>query len=707
MMERANLQLVRYLYLFKEIVSCLNFLLSVIFLQVASNVDGSKITNIRKEEKEMVVAVLKEIAVGRKRNSFYISNREPLLADSFIKLPIGSIFPKGWLRKQLLLMSEGMTGHLTEISPWCRKENNAWLSPQGEGVNHWEELPYWLKGFTSLGYVLNDKRIIEEAVYWIRGIMGSQHENGYFGPRINWEENHDLWPNMIALYPIRTYYEATSDRKVLSFMKKYFRWQMTVPLEHFLPIEPIPWQKWRAGDNLDHIYWLYNRTGEKWLLELARVNHERTADWVGSIPTWHGVNICQCFREPAQYYQQTKNVRYLRATERVYNTVKDIYGQVPGGMFGADENCRPGYIGPRQGAETCSIVEFMYSFELLLRITGNPIWADRCEEVAFNSLPAAMTPDLKGLHYLTAPNQIQLDKGDKHPMIENRGNMFAYTPFEDYRCCQHNVAFGWPYYAEHLWLATQDNGLAAVLYAASEVRAKVGNDGTVVKIIEDTGYPFEEVIEFKVVTKKDVRFPLYLRIPSWCSRPKLYINGKEVKVDASPLSFIRISRKWSNNDIVSLELPMDITVKIWEKNKNSISINRGPLTYSLKIGEQWVRYGGTDKWPAYEVFPTTPWNYALSVDVKNPAASFTFKQVKDKSLLRSENMDFQPFSLECAPVELHAKGRRLPQWQMEPNGMIGDLPESPIKSQEPLEDVILVPMGCARLRVSAFPQLAE
>jgi hypothetical protein len=355
------------------------------------------------------------------------------------------------------------------------------------------------------------------------------------------------------------------------------------------------------------------------------------------------------------------------------------------------------------------MVEFMYSFEMLLRITGNPVWADRCEEVAFNSLPAAMTPDLKGLHYLTAPNQIQLDKENKHPMIDNSGNMFAYTPFEDYRCCQHNVAFGWPYYAEHLWLATQDNGLAAVLYAASEVRAKVGSEGTAVKIIEETGYPFDENVEFKIVTRRSAKFPIYLRVPSWCNRPKLYINGKEVKVDGGipPLSFIKITREWSNNDVVILELPMDISIKIWEKNRNAVSVSRGPLTYSLKIGEKWVRYGGTDKWPAYEVFPTTPWNYALSVNMKSPTASFVFRQVKEKTLLRSENLDFQTFSLEHAPVELHAKGRRLPEWKMEPNGMIGELPESPVKSQEPLEDIVLIPMGCARLRVSAFPMLAE
>ena len=150
------------------------------------------------------------------------------------------------------------------------------------------------------------------------------------------------------------------------------------------------------------------------------------------------------------------------------------YGQVPGGMFGGDENCRRGYYGPRQGIETCASVEFMLSCEMLLKIAGDLTWADRCEDVAFNTFPPAMTADLQALHYLVSPNQCRLDSKNKAPGIENDGDMFSYDPHR-YRCCQHNVAHGWPYFAEHLWMATPDNGLAAVFYAASQVTAKVGD----------------------------------------------------------------------------------------------------------------------------------------------------------------------------------------------------------------------------------------
>ena len=50
--------------------------------------------------------------------------------------------------------------------------------------------------------------------------------------------------------------------------------------------------------------------------------------------SWHGVNICQCFRSPATYYMQSKDPAHLEATEARYQTVMELYGQVPGGMFG-------------------------------------------------------------------------------------------------------------------------------------------------------------------------------------------------------------------------------------------------------------------------------------------------------------------------------------------------------------------------------------
>jgi len=552
----------------------------------------------------------------------YPSNREPLAPSPLVKLPIGAVKPRGWLRHMLQREADGFVGHLPEISRWCKADGNAWLSPEGKGHSPWEELPYWLKGFGDLGYVLGDERVTREARKWIEGILSSRRDDGWFGPRSNLTNvggKSDIWPNMIAMNCLQSYYEFTGDERVLPLMTKYFRWQASVPEADFIVGS---WQKVRAGDNLASIYWLYNRTGEKWLLEVAEKVHRRTIDWTGGVANWHGVNITQCFRQPAIFWMQTKDETFRQAAYRNYDTVMGLYGQVPGGMFGADENCRKGYDDPRQAAETCSMVEFMHSFEMLTKITGDPLWADRCEDVAFNSFPASRTPDLKGLHYLTAPNMVVLDARNHSPGVQNGGCMLAYNP-HSYRCCQHNVSHGWPYYAEELWLATADGGLCASLYCPSEVTAKVAG-GAEVTITEETGYPFDQTIRFRVTAPKPVRFPLYLRVPAWCKGASVTINGKAVEAKSRPLSYLVIDRTWpaeADGDVVALTLPMRLAVRVWENNRNAVSVDYGPLTFSLKIGERWKRYGGTDDWPAFEVHPTTPWNYGLALDADHPAES--------------------------------------------------------------------------------------
>ena len=632
-------------------------------------------------------------------NAHYISNRPPLTVSPLVKLPIGSVEPRGWLLSQLQLMRDGFTGHLNEISQFL-KDDSGWITLKARG---WEELPYWLKGYGDLGYLLKDPGIRKETERWLNYVLKSQQPDGYFGPADN-KAASDLWPNMVMLSALQSYYEVTGDRRVISLLSRYFQYQYHIPVENLLPGS---WQKLRGGDNLESVYWLFNRTSENFLIDLGRRIFERTSDWTSPILTpdrdknwaesgyYHGVNITMGIRQPSVYYQQSREWKYLDAVDRNYRQVMDEYGQQPGGMFGADENIRPGKADPRQGAETCSMVEFMASFESLLKITGDPVWADRCEEIAFNSLPASMTPDLKALHYLTAPNLVSCDSSGEHD-FQNRGTLVSYDPW-NYRCCQHNVAFGWPYFAEHLWMATSDNGLAAVLYAPSAVNAMVG-DGAKVAIIEDTFYPFGDHADFTVGTERPVEFPLYLRIPGWASQVRIEVNGREVGGEFAGGDYAVLKRLWRHGDQVRLEFPMKLKVTSWPRIGNAVSVQRGPLWYSLRIGEEWKRYGGTDAWPAYEIVPTTEWNFGLLVNPANPGATIRVASQKTPA--------YQPFAPAAAPVVLKARARRVPGWQAE-GRMAGPVPMSPAEADGPAEEIDLIPMGCARLRISVFPTVRK
>lgn len=643
------------------------------------------------------------------QNPNYANNRSPLQPSHFLKLPVGSIKPEGWLRKYLELQRDGLTGHLNEISAWLEKENNAWLTNGGD--HGWEEVPYWLKGYGNLAYILGDENMINEAKTWIEAAINSQRPDGSFGPINMKGDKPELWAQMIMLWCLQSYYEYTNDSRVLTLMTNFFKWELSLPDDKFLEDY---WENSRGGDNLLSVYWLYNKTGESFLLELAEKIHRNTADWTrpSTLPNWHNVNVAQCFREPATYYMLDKDSALLAASYNVHHLIRRTFGQVPGGMFGSDENCRMGYIDPRQGVETCGMVEQMASDEIMLRMTGDPFWAEHCEDVAFNTYPAATMPDFKALRYITCPNHVISDSKNHHPGIDNSGPFLAMNPFSS-RCCQHNHAQGWPYYTEHLVLATPDNGAALALYASCKATMKVG-DGQQIAIHEETNYPFDEVIRLTVQTDKEVEFPLYLRIPTWANQAQIHINGQKVTTPVTSGQYACIRRTWKNDDKVKLTLPMQLSLRTWQVNKNSVSVNYGPLTMSLKIREkyvksdsketaigdsQWQKDADASQWPTYEIYPDSPWNYSLVLNKDNALKDF-------KVIKKQWPADNFPFTQESVPLEIKTVGRQIPSWKVDQYGLCHELPEADAPKREK-EEITLIPMGAARLRISAFPNTYE
>src|SRR4030095_13254374 len=292
-------------------------------------------------------------------------------------------------------------------------------------------------------------------------------------------------------------------------------------------------------------------------------------------------------------------------------------------------------------------------------------------------MSASFTPYYRALRYLTAPNMALNDGKNHNPGIDNSGPFLMMNPFSS-RCCQHNQAAGWVYYVENSWMASADNGFVAQLYLANEVEAKV-SDGTIVKIKAETKYPFEDEVRFLVQSPKEVSFLLYFRIPSWCSSPSIKINGKKIQVlDTSAIAvgatgYLKISNRWKNGDKIILKLPMELNLRKWEKNKNSVSLNYGPLTYSLKIKEdyistdsrssaqqdaRWQEGADSKKWPAFEIHPGSDWNYGLLVEEKNLAKSF-------KVVKKSWPSNNEPFTNSGAPIEIVAKGKQLPDWKLD------------------------------------------
>ena len=654
------------------------------------------------------VTVTDKPAIGTNTN--YPGFKAPLQSAPLIKLPVGKVQPKGWLRKYLELQKEGLNGKLGTISAWLDKNNNQWLSDAGD--HGWEEVPYWLRGYCSLAYILDDEEMKRESQVWFDAVLSNLKDDGFLGPHNYENGNPELWAQMVMLWAMQTYYEHSGDQRVLDAMTDYFKWEMNVPDSQFLK---GLWQEKRGGDNLWSVLWLYNRTGDESILPLADKLHRNTSDWTmeNDLPNWHGVNVAQGFREPATYYMYTGDDNMLNATYNAFNTMRTRYGQMPGGMYAADENAREGYFDPRNGAETCALVEQMASDEILMGITGDPFWADHCENVALNSFTAAMTPDMKALRYITSANMAISDEKLHGPSIDNnlRG-MLSMRPFSS-RCCQHNHGMGWPYYAEHLVMATADGGLATMLYAANETSALVA-DGKSVTLTETTNYPFDDTVTLTLNTGDAVAFPMYLRIPQWAEGALVKVNGVVQPASGAAGKYVCLNRQWNDGDIIELTMPMSMSANVWQQNKGCVSVNYGPLTLSLKIDEISEQHDSRDRdfvqddshwqegvdaslWPCYVLRPGSDWNYALKVDKDNLPVEF--------SVVKKEwPADDFPFTLENVPLEFTAKGVQIPSWGYDETGMTDLLPTKYAERSNTDTPLTLVPMGAARLRIAVFPR---
>jgi hypothetical protein len=616
----------------------------------------------------------------------YVTARAPLQAAAFLRLPPGSVRPSGWLATQLDHQADGLCGRYPEVSHFLDYANTGWTNPSLGG---WEEVPYWLRGFVPLTHVTGDSTLQATADKWIAGVLATASPDGFFGPtalRTALDGHLDPWPIMPMLHALRSTYEHTGDSAITTLLSNYFGYLTGQPPAVF----NSGWGQTRWGDTIDVVYWLYDRTGDSFLLDLVKKIHTNSADWVGGLPSLHNVNIAQGFREPAQYWVHSGDAAHRAATYARYADVQGKYGQFPGGGFAGDELARPGYGDPRQGFETCGIVEYMASHEILHRLTGDPVWADRIEDLAFNSLPAALDPLGRSTHYITSVNSIDLDNEAK--TLGQFSNAFAMQAYmagvDQYRCCPHNYGQGWPYLVEEMWLATPDGGLCAAVYGPSAVTAKVAG-GVSVTITEATTYPFSDTVTLAVSPATTTTFPLMLRVPGWCASPAVTVNGAAVAADAGP-AYVRINRTWSRGDVVVLRLPMSPVRRTWSSQHHAVSVGYGPLTFSLAISEKWVQTAGTVQWPQWEVHADSPWNYGLV-----PGAALT---------VTTGGITSDPFTAANAPIRLTTSAQRIPAWQADAQNVVTPLHDGPVASDSGVEQVNLIPMGAARLRISSFPQ---
>ncbi len=630
-----------------------------------------------------------------------------LRKPAFVSLPLGAIIPAGWLRDQLRTQADGLTGHLDEF--WPDVADSGWRGGSAEG---WERAPYWLDGLVPIAFLLDDERLKAKATGWIDAILERQQEDGWFGDVYDRQVGdparvrpggsaynaiaYDPWPRFILLKVLIQYHEATGDFRILPAILRFMR-----RLDAVLETSVLrSWARFRWADLVVACHWLYDQTGEAWLLDLAARAHDQGFDWRRHFERFpfhekltgsecdlssHGPNNAMGIKAGGVWFRQSGDDGDRLATYHAISELDRYHGQATG-MFSCDEHLAG--RSPSQGSELCAVVEYMYSLEVLVSVLGDIDFADLLESLAFNALPATISPDMWTHQYDQQVNQ-PFCKADIDRVYTTNGpdaNLFGLEPH--FGCCTANMHQGWPKLASSAWMRSPDGGLAAITYVPCDIRCEV--DGAPVRIVVETGYPFEDQVRIAITS--EVNIPLSLRIPAWATSATVSVGDGAAQ--AVPAGRFHILSVEGGSSIV---LDFNPAFRIVPRDRGAVAIRRGPLLYGLRIDESWRMVVERDTVSDFEIDPLSAWNYALAIDPDDPDAGLD---------LTVGSMGERPFSPDGSPHQVTAQAVKVAEWGVAHNAA-GPVPMSPVDAGLDVERVTLIPYGCTNIRMAEFPLVSH
>ncbi|MFZ2641317.1 MAG: beta-L-arabinofuranosidase domain-containing protein [Verrucomicrobiia bacterium] len=628
---------------------------------------------------------------------------EPRTRPAFIALPPGAVEPAGWLRDWSLAARDGFTGHMDEVH---QEFQRAWAidhTMTGERLNWpkggwpYEGGGYWFDGLVRLGYALHDDMLIEQAKKRLDVVVNHMNSNGIlFLWWLNKNNTNDvkgsivsgawpMWANGLLGRSLAGYYAASGDKRVLRALEAGYSgdrdwlrlgWGMSNP--------------WPAFDT-------YTWTGNKEIAAALTTLFDKDgggknpggASWnryrqmpdtkPGAEKNDHVVHFLESTTPWALGYLWTGKREFLDAT-LAWHDLLERDAMQPSGVPVADEFYGP--TGAYRGTETCDVAGYLWSQIALLTVTGQGRMADRAERAFFNAGPATVARDFKTHVYFQSPNRI-VDKCPPYPHgPKAEGNSYQATHYP--LCCTAALNRIVPNYVMHMWMATYDNGLAATHYGPCKVSA-LAADHVPVEIVCRTDYPFNDMIVMNVKPAHAATFPLSLRIPGWCKKPELRVNGSSLKAAPDANGFARIEQLWKPGDTIRLRLPMSASIQTGRDNNAQgapyASVSYGPLLFALPI---------PDTQDANTPDPAAKWKYALDVQKAGINVERQAMPAKWNWALKS-------------PLKLRANAVPC-DWTPTPQA---PLPSEPVAKQKSLEKITLIPYGCTKFRVSMFPVTAE
>lgn len=470
---------------------------------------------------------------------------------------------------------------------------------------------YWGKWFTSamLAYSYQPtkahKAVIEQA---LDDLLSTQMPDGYIGTysNQNYLKGWDVWGQKYTLLGLIANYDQTKDKKVLEVACREANLLLrnVGPGKANIATNGIPVLRGLPSTSiLEPIVMLYERTGNKKYLNFAKyIVHQ----W--SVPnkfTATGLRLIQKalagvppieITPPKAYemmsnfeglldlYKVTGKKEYLEAVIKFGNSIRKYERMIIGS--GSDQELWADGVREQtevlpQPVETCVTATWMRYCYQLLKVTGNPIWADELEVSLYNALLGAMTPNGDWFAYFS-------------PLIGERVPSLPQHPDVGLSCCVTNGPRG--LLLTPRWAVMRSRkGLVVNLYAKGSYAEKL-SDGEVVKILQSTDYPVGSEISMTVIPSRTGNFTISLRIPEWSKRNKLSVNGK--RIECHPGSYANIERTWKSGDKIILKLDLRGRVIPAPSGAPDLAIMRGPIVLALDsrfIKSQdslvWLLYG--------------------------------------------------------------------------------------------------------------------
>lgn len=592
------------------------------------------------------------------------------------------IKPAGWLRRQLEIQAEGLSGNLHKIWPDIR--DSAWIGGKCEG---WERVPYWLDGFIPLAYLLENEEMIATVKKYIEAILSAQKDDGWICPcEKEKRSTYDTWAIQLICKTLKVYYECSGDERIpeviYRVLKNYFELLKSGKIKLF------KWGKYRWFETFVSINFLYEKYKEDWLTDLARIIKEQGFDYNSTVDSWkkpshiwrlntHIVNIAMMLKSEAVSHE-ILGLEYTDNAEKLREILERYNGTAFEGFTG-DEVLSG--IDPTRGTELCSVVEQMYSYEEIFAHTGDNKWAERLEVLAFNALPATLSEDMWTHQYVQQVNQVACQKTMIMAPFSTNGpyaHTFGLEP--NFGCCTANFNQGWP----KLTLAAfmhKDNTIINAIMIPSVLNA----DG--VKIRLESDYPFKNKIHYYIDADRDFEF--VIRIPSFAQNLK--INGENADIRDVELAI--------NQGKTEIEIEFEAKPFLKKRPNDLFALQMGSLLFSVPVAyekkmREYTRKGVERKFPYcdYQFIPKNSWNYGY-VDGN---FEVSFKSVGDV-----------PFSQDRPPITIKANMQKI-DWGLKfpYKSVCRKTPKSsnPISEVQQIE---LCPYGCARLRMTEMPVIGK